>query len=91
MCRKGKPRNKEGISAQSEQADARRMKELEAMAEAEYDEMYESSYPTGAYSDTKEAFYDAIAFAEKIGLPDEAQRLRKRLQHVKDVFRHQFV
>jgi hypothetical protein len=81
----------EGVAAQSEQADARRLKELEAMAEAEYDEMYESSYPTGAYSNTKEAFYDAIAFAEKIGLPDEAERLRKRLQHVKDVFRHQFV
>ncbi|MCJ7662760.1 MAG: hypothetical protein MUO24_00810, partial [Desulfobacterales bacterium] len=81
----------EGAIAHSDQASAQRLKELEAMAEAEYDELYDSSYPTGAYSRTKEAFYDAIAFAEKIGCPDEAERLRKRLQHIKEVFRHQFV
>lgn len=81
----------EGSAARSKQADLQRLKELEAAAEAEYDALYDVSYPTGAYSNTKEAFYDAIAFAEKIGRPDEAERLRKRLRQIKEIFRHQFV
>jgi hypothetical protein len=61
------------------------------MAEAEYAEMYDARYPTGAYSRAKEAFYAAIALAKKMGRQDEADRLRKRLQHIKDVFRYQFI
>jgi hypothetical protein len=81
----------EDDTALREQADLRRLKELEDIAEAEYTELYDSCYPTGAYSNTKEVFYDANAFADKIGRTDEAERLRKRLQQIKEIFRHQFV
>ena len=61
--------------------------------EKAYDDMYEapsSSGTRGCYSDAKEAFYDAIGLAEELGLPEEAEALRKRLEHVKAVFRSQF-
>jgi hypothetical protein len=80
----------ESVATQADQDDDQRLKDLEAMAEAEYDEMYDARYPTGAYSRAKETFYAAIALAEKLGRQDEAERLKKRLQHVKEVFRHQF-
>ncbi len=80
--------------AAPEQPQARptdeRLAELEALAEAEYDRMYDSRSPTGAYSSAKEAFYAAITLARQLGLEEDAKRLEKRLQHVKDVFRHQF-
>jgi hypothetical protein len=76
--------------SESDQADYRRLKELEALAEEAYSEMYDTRYPTGCYSQAKEAFRDAIAVAERLGLEVDAKRLQKRLQHVKDVFRHQF-
>jgi hypothetical protein len=63
-------------------------------AEKAYDDMYEAhsdSAARGCYSDAKEAFYDAIGLAEELGLPEEAEALRKRLEHVKAVFRSQFV
>lgn len=78
------------ITSQSGREDDQRLKELEDIAEAEYDEMYDSMNPTASYSRAKEAFNDAIAFANKLGRQDDAARLEKRLQHVKDVFRHQF-
>lgn len=67
-----------------------RLQELEAIAEAAYDKMYDSFPPTGCYSDAKEALYSAIELAERLGRKNDAERLRKRLQHIKDVFRHQF-
>ena len=71
--------------------DDSRLKELEAAAEAAYDEMYESSHPIGEYALAKEAFYDAIGLAKKMGRMDDVERLNKRLVHVQDVFMHQFV
>jgi hypothetical protein len=58
-----------------------------------YDDMYEAHFHSGArgcYSDSKEAYCNAIGLAEKLGLPDEAETLRKRLEHIKSVFRSQF-
>lgn len=75
---------------ESDQADDRRLKELEALAEEAYNEMYDTRYPTGCYSTAKEAFRDAIALADRLGRQLDVKRLEKRLQHVKDVFRHQF-
>jgi hypothetical protein len=63
---------------------------LEALAEAAYDEMYDSRYPTGAYARAKDPFRDAIVLAESLGRTADAARLEKRLEHVKNVFRHQF-
>jgi hypothetical protein len=71
--------------------DDSRLKELEAAAEAAYDEMYESRRPSGGYDRAKEALYDAIGLAKKMGRMDDVERLSKRLQHIKDVFMHQFV
>ncbi len=95
-CQKERPGPEDAKAAegpetrQSEQPDDPRLKELEALAEAAYEEMYDSRYPTGCYSRAKEAFYDAIALADRLGRREDVKRLEKRLQHVKDVFRHQF-
>jgi hypothetical protein len=62
----------------------------EALAEAAYDEMYETRSPTGPYSDVKDFFALAIGAAERAGLHDEAKRLNARLEHCKQVYRSQF-
>lgn len=65
-----------------------------AFAEKAYDDMYEAHSPSGAtgrYSDAKEAYYDAIRLARELGLTDEVEALNKRLEHIKAVFRSQFV
>ena len=62
----------------------------EALAEAAYDEMYETRSPAGSYSELKECFAMAIAAAERAGLRDEAKRLNARLEHCKAVYRSQF-
>jgi hypothetical protein len=66
------------------------MRRCEALAEKAYDEMYDTRYPTGPYSDLKDYFLSAIAAAQEAGLPEEAERLSKRLAHCKQVFRSQF-
>lgn len=67
-----------------------RLAHLKAEAEAAYDRMYDSRYPTGEYSDAKEWFYDAIRYARENGFAEEAVLLEQRLEHVKAVFRSQF-
>lgn len=69
------------------------MSRCKQFGEKAYDDMYEAHSSSGArgfYSDAKEAFYDAIGIAEELGLPEEAGALRKRLEHIKAVFRSQF-
>jgi hypothetical protein len=66
---------------------------LEQQAELAYDAMYDA--PPGAalagrYSDAKEFLYDAIALAQQLGHAATAERLSKRLAHIKAVFRSQF-
>ena len=62
-----------------------------AIGEKAYDQMYEAHGSlTGLYSDAKEAFYDAIHIANELGLKDESEKLSKRLDHIKAVFRSQF-
>jgi hypothetical protein len=75
---------------ESDTPDGRRLKELEALAEEAYNQMYDTRYPSECYSRAKEAFYDAIALANRLDRQQDVKRLEKRLQHVKDVFRHQF-
>jgi hypothetical protein len=70
--------------------EARHMAELEALAEKAYDEMYETRYPAGPYSDMKDLFIAAIGAARRAGLEDEAARLMKRLDHCREVYRKQF-
>jgi len=65
-------------------------KKLERRGEEIYDEMYETSNPLGYLSEIKECFEGAIAAAESSGLSEEAQRLRKRLDHIVAVYRSQF-
>jgi hypothetical protein len=42
------------------------------------------------YSDTKEAFHEAIAFAWRLKLTRETKRLGRRLAEIKMIYRHQF-
>ena len=55
--------------------------------------MYDSANSSEAaarYSDAKEALYDAIGLARRLGKIDIAARLEQRLAHIKAVFRSQF-
>jgi hypothetical protein len=62
----------------------------EALAEKAYDAMYDSRYPAAEYSDLKEYFAEAIGLARSVGLTAEVERLSKRLEHCKAVYRGQF-
>jgi hypothetical protein len=73
--------------------DEGRLHWFEAQAEASYDMMYDSANSSEAaarYSDAKEALYDAIGLARRLGKVDVAARLEQRLAHIKAVFRSQF-
>jgi hypothetical protein len=64
-------------------------KRLERRAEEIYDELYDHG-SRGLLSEIKECFTEAIASAEESGLPEEAKRLRARLDHIVTVYRRQF-
>ena len=73
--------------------DQERLDNLEAQAEAAYARMYDATTATEAaarYSDAKEALYDAIGLARRLGKADVTERLNARLAHIKAVFRSQF-
>jgi hypothetical protein len=70
-----------------------RLRWLEQQAELAYEAMYDAAPGAalaGRYSDAKEFLYDAIALAEQLGHAATAERLSKRLTHIKAVFRSQF-
>lgn len=68
-----------------------RLRQLKALGEKYYDQMYESRHgATGLYSNTKDVFSDAIFLANELGMKEEAEALSKRLDHIKAVFRSQF-
>ena len=74
--------------------DEERLRFFEARAEQAYDEMYDARTPGDAaarYNDAKEALYDAIGLARRLDRTVEAERLEARLEHIKAVFRSQFV
>jgi len=64
-------------------------RQYEALAEQSYDEMYEG-HVGGRWSEIKEYLYLAIKSAEREGLSAEAERLEKRLEHIRAVVRSQF-
>ncbi|MGO9546136.1 MAG: hypothetical protein ACLPPF_15250 [Rhodomicrobium sp.] len=74
-----------------DETDAR-LRWLEERAEDAYTRMYDAGFrgATACYSDAKEFLYDAIALAQRLGKPEEADRLLHRLAHIKAVFRSQF-
>lgn len=64
-------------------------KQLERRGEEIYDELYDRG-GHGLLSEIKECFEGAIAAAAKDGLAEEAQRLRKRLDHIVEGYRRHF-
>lgn len=64
-------------------------REFEALAEQAYDDMYEGRV-AGRWTDIKDYLASAIAGAEREGLSAEAERLRKRLDHIRKVVQSQF-
>jgi hypothetical protein len=71
----------------------RQLEQLKAEGEKNYDDLYEARSDhdaTVCYSGAKEAFYDAISVAHRLGLNEEAEALTRRLEHIKAVFRSQF-
>lgn len=74
-----------------EELKRNRLRQLIALGEKYYDQMYESGRgANGCYSSAKDAFYDAIGLANELGMKEEADALSKRLAHIKAVFRSQF-
>ena len=70
-----------------------RLQFFEAEAEKAYGRMYDArpgSDLAACYSDAKEALYEAIWLARRLGLSHETQRLEQRLAEIKTVFRRQF-
>jgi hypothetical protein len=70
-----------------------RLRWLEARAEQAYSGMYEArggSELAARYSDAKEFLHDAIGLARRLNQPGEAERLSRRLDEIKTVFRRQF-
>ncbi len=70
-----------------------RLRVFEAEAEEAYGRMYDArigSDLAARYSDTKEAFHEAIAVARRLGLTRETKRLEKRLAEIKTIYRSQF-
>jgi hypothetical protein len=65
-------------------------KKLERRGEDIYDEMYGTCAPHGLLSEIKECFEAAIAAAEREEQPEEASRLRARLDHIVAVYGRQF-
>ena len=63
--------------------------QYEALAEKAYDDMYDSRSPAACYSDLKDYFASAIDAANRAGLKNEAERLTRRLDHCKQVYRKQ--
>ena len=74
----------------SDEDNRKEVAKYEALAEAAYDEMYDSRSPAARYSDLKDYFAMAIGAAERAGLHDEAKRLGTRLDHCRNVYRSQF-
>jgi hypothetical protein len=64
--------------------------EYETLAERAYDDMYDSASPAACYSDLKDYFASAIDVANRAGLREEVERLTKRLDHCREVYRRQF-
>jgi hypothetical protein len=80
-----------GFHRTDEELNRNRLRQLTALGEKYYDQMYESSRgANGCYSSAKDAFYDAIGLANELGMKEEAEALSKRLAHIKAVFRSQF-
>jgi hypothetical protein len=80
--------------------DAERTAKTEALAlcrakgEKAYDDMYEAHSfrdASDCYRDAKDFFEEAIALAGLLGLSDEKSSLQQRLEHIRAVFRKQFV
>lgn len=67
------------------------LRKCKSLGEKYYDQLYETRLgATGLYASAKDAFYDAISIANRLGLKDEVEALERRLQHIKGVFRSQF-
>ena len=68
--------------------------QLTARAEQAYDQMYEvcSSYEARSHFEMAwESLQAAARLAREAGLNDEAQAHEQRAQHMREVFRHQFM
>jgi hypothetical protein len=80
-----------GFHRTSDELNRGRLRQLTALGEKYYDQMYESGQGARhCYSNAKDAFYDAIGLANELGMKEEAEALSKRLDHIKAVFRSQF-
>lgn len=74
-------------------ADEAALYEFRLRGERAYSEMYDAHNFTSAavcYSDAKDFFASAIGAARKCGRLDEAERLLRRLDHIRKVYRSQF-
>ena len=84
------------MMSKDEEQDAKRLNlaHCKAQGEKAYDEMYEAhsfEHARACYNESKDFFGEAIKLAEELGMVDEASSIMQRLDHIKAVFRSQFV
>jgi hypothetical protein len=88
------PEEIDTMNDEERSAKLARLASCKTMGEKAYDDMYEAHSFRDAndcYRDAKDFFYDAIGLAGDLGLAEEKESLSKRLEHIKGVFRSQFV
>jgi hypothetical protein len=82
------------MTPQEREKKLRQLELHKQAGEQAYDDLYEKAHSASAatafYSDAKESFYSAIELAGELGLKQEVEKLEKRLEHIKGVFRSQF-
>ena len=74
------------------QDDREHLEQLQQRAEEAYDRMYDvlGANAAGAcFREAKELLSGAVSMARRMGLEDEAGRLEKRLEHIRQVYQHQ--
>jgi uncharacterized protein len=70
------------------------LRRIEAQAEKFYEQMYDAHSPAEAathYANAKDFFHDTLVLARRLHQRDTVTRLEARLNHVKSVFRSQFL
>ncbi len=86
---------KQHLQKPDQSATSGKLKRLELFihqAEEAYSRLYDEPSRSGraaAYNECKESMADAIQLARRLGFEDKVVELEKKLEHYKNVFRHQ--
>lgn len=84
----GTPESNQSTTLDSKERLELYIRQAEEAYSSIYDE-WSSSGRAAAYNECKESMVDAIRLARELGFEDKVVELEKKLEHYKEVFRHQ--